>query len=58
MKRFDLAFSMLDENKCLLGIDYMKGYMVTENDKRERYHDIYIGLIFFFITLSFRKSDK
>lgn len=56
MKRFDIGFSFLDENKCLLGIDYMKGHIITKNNKRQRYHEIYIGLIFFFITLSFTKK--
>jgi hypothetical protein len=56
MKKYYFTFSMLDENKSLLGIDYMKGYVTNEDGQKERFHEIYVGFIFFFISFYFSKK--
>lgn len=56
MKKYYFSVSLLDKSKCLLGIDYMKGTVVNENKKKEEFHEIYLGFIFFFVSFYFSKK--
>jgi hypothetical protein len=51
--KFTFHFSLLSPNKSLLGIDYMRGFI---NDD-EKFHEIYLGCLLFFVSFMITEKE-